>query len=140
MKMPNLSVILGILLVITVVIAGYFYSQYRSLAQNPQKIAQEETAALIERVGQLIVLPQGETPTVATVNDPDKLKDQQFFANAKEGFKVLIYTNAKKAILYDPVNHKIVEVAPLNIGNSAAQPSTGTIEQPSTETNEQPSN
>ncbi|MEK7084254.1 MAG: hypothetical protein AAB932_03410 [Patescibacteria group bacterium] len=29
--------------------------------------------------------------------------------------KVLIYTNAKKVILYDPVNNKIVEVAPLSI-------------------------
>ena len=39
--------------------------------------------------------------------------------NAKVGFKVLIYTQAKKAILYDPGANKIVEVAPVNIGDSA---------------------
>lgn len=102
---------------------GYFYyRQYTALKANPGATAQAETEALVARVSKLIVLPEGETPTVATVQDPEKLKDQAFFVNAKVGFKVLIYTNAKKAILYDPVANKIVEVAPVNIGNQAAAP------------------
>ncbi len=99
-------------------VAYYFYQQYLTVKADPQRVAQDEVAALVARVGRLIVLPEGEMPTVATVNDPEKLKDQPFFANAKAGFKVLIYTNAKKAILYDPVGDKIVEVAPVNIGAS----------------------
>lgn len=67
-------------------------------------------------MGRHIVLPEGETPTVGTVTDPEKLKDQAFFEKAKIGYRVIIYTNAKKAILYDPDSDKIVEVAPLNIG------------------------
>ena len=111
-----------VLVLVLVVLASlgaayYFYKQARELKQNPQKIAEEEVRSVLERVGQLIVLPEGETPTVATVADPEKLKDQAFFAHAKVGYKVLIYTNAKKAILYDPQANKIVEVAPLNIGN-----------------------
>ena len=111
----------------------YFYSRWGSakaqlqrvqaeladVRQNPGKAAKEETQALLRRIGQLIVLPQGEEPTVATVNDPERLKVQPFFALAKQGDKVLIYTNAKKAILYDTGNHKIIEVAPVSFGNQA---------------------
>ena len=73
----------------------------------------------MNRVGKLIVLPEGEQPTVATVSDAESLREQPFFAQAKNGYKVLIYTNARKAILYDPLSNKIVDVAPLNIGETA---------------------
>jgi len=75
---------------------------------------------LVKEVGQLIELPK-ETPTVATITDENKLKDQAFFANAKNGDKVLIFTNSKKAILYRPSLKKIIEVAPINLGQSQTQ-------------------
>lgn len=62
-------------------------------------------------------LPPDEKPTIATVSDLEKLKDQQFFANARIGNKVFIFTQAKKAILYDVENNRIIEVAPLNMGD-----------------------
>ena len=46
--------------------------------------------------------------------NPDLLKNQAFFANAQKGDIVLIYANAKKAILYDPVGNKIVDTAPIS--------------------------
>lgn len=117
LKKYSLLILIGFVL-----IAGgsayYFYKQYSALKRDPQVLVKKEAAALVEKVGRLIVLPQGEEPTVATVSDPEKLRNQPFFANAKAGYKVLIYTNAKKAILYDPILNKIVEVAPLNIGNN----------------------
>ncbi len=76
---------------------------------------QNEITDIVARVGELIVLPEGEEPTIATVTDPEKLRDQVFFANAKEGDVVLIYTGAQKAYLYDPKADKLVEVAPLTI-------------------------
>jgi len=127
-KTKKIAIIIIVLLILALSGSTYYlYSQSKQLKQeittlknNPQIKAQEETKDLIARVARLIVLPEGEEPTVATVSDPEKLKDQPFFAKAKKGDNVLIYTNAKKAILYDPVNNKIVEVAPLNIGNAAA--------------------
>ena len=103
--------------------AYYFYKQY--VALKPHKPG-EETAMIIAAVGRLIVLPANEQPTIATVSDPERLKDQPFFANAKTGDKVLIYALAKKAILYDPEEDKIVEVAPLdlNTGKTSAKSTT----------------
>ena len=66
-------------------------------------------------VSKLMVLPTDETPTMATVSDPEKLKNQAFFVNAKVGDKVLIYTKARKAILFSPSQNKIIEVSPLNV-------------------------
>ncbi len=97
-------------------VAIYFYFQTVK-SSDPQKITQQEIERMVSRVGALIILPEGEQPTIATVTDKEKLKDQSFFANAKNGDKVLIYTGARKAILYSPTQNKIIEVAPLNIGN-----------------------
>jgi hypothetical protein len=107
------AVLIAFLAVIA--IAAYLYRQNLEL-KNPELAAKKETQEIVALVGRLMVLPEEETPTVATVTDPEKLKDQVFFANAKKGDKVLIYTQAKKAILYDPAQDKIIEVAPLNIG------------------------
>ena len=117
------------LFVVAVVFAVYSYTQLAELRGDPQRVAEKEVEELVNRVGKLIVLPQGEQPTLATVSDVESLREQPFFAQAKNGDKVLIYTNARKVILYDPVKNKIVEVAPLNIGETAADESE---EQPET--------
>lgn len=114
------SIVLVILFLLVVAAAGaavYFYQQLSELKQDPQKVAQEEVQSVVEKVSKIMVLPEGEQPTLATVAAPERLKDQPFFAKAKVGDKVLLYASARKAILYDPVANKIVEVAPINIGN-----------------------
>ena len=116
-KSSKLPIVLGILLVFAALTALYYYRQFTNLRKNPQQVAQQETADIVRLVSKHIVLPEGEDPTLATVTDAEKLKDQPFFAHAKIGDKVLIYTNARKAILYNPQSDKLVEVAPLNIGN-----------------------
>jgi hypothetical protein len=72
-----------------------------------------EASVLVEKVGKHMFLPTNEIPSLATVTDPKKLQAQSFFADAKKGDKVLIYSEAKKAILYDPVADKIVTIAPI---------------------------
>lgn len=121
--------------VIAVVFGAYFYYQWSLLKQDPQAVAQQEVTALVAQVGKLIVLPTGEEPTIATVSDPTALKDQPFFAQAQKGDKVLIYTTAKKAILYSPTLNKIVEVAPLNIGASQKAVTTPTTDTTTKKTN-----
>lgn len=116
-------IIPAILIVIAAGAAVYFYLQYQNIKKqltDPTKSAQVATREIIEKVGKLIELPTDEEPTVATISDKEKLKDQPFFAKAKNGDKVLIFANAKKAILYDPVANKIIDVAPVNIGSASA--------------------
>lgn len=108
------------LVVLCVLITAFAFSYYKEaseLRENPQKVAQEEIADIVAKVNRHMILPENETPTAATVADPDVLKkNQPFFNNAKTGDRVLIYANALKAILYNPETDKIVEVAPLSIG------------------------
>ncbi|MEO5928185.1 MAG: hypothetical protein ABIO72_05680 [Patescibacteria group bacterium] len=121
-KLPVLIFwIVGIALFTAVAGAGYLYYQndktqkeLAALKDHPQQLTKEKTDDLLAEVSKVIVLPMDETPTIATVFDLERLKDQPFFANAKIGDKVLIYSKAKKAILYDVEAHKVVEVAPLN--------------------------
>lgn len=76
-------------------------------------VAERERVEVLAKVGAHIVLPKDEVPTLATVSDPEQLKKYPFFSNAEKGDKVLIYSLAKKAILYRPIGDKIVEIAPI---------------------------
>jgi hypothetical protein len=86
---------------------------------NPQEASQREAESLAAEVSKFLVLPTDEVPTIATVVDPQALKAQAFFADAKKGDQVLIYGKAQKAVLYDPVAKKVINVAPVNIGGGA---------------------
>jgi hypothetical protein len=115
------TVIVIVLATITLLSAGaavYFYLRFQNLSKNPALLANDENKTLLGRVGKLMILPLNETPTIATVTDLAPLKGQPFFANAKIGDKVIIYNTAKRAILYDPKDDKIIEVAPLNTNSS----------------------
>lgn len=109
--------LLTVLVIALTATSIYFYQRSRRISVGSVG-SDSDTKVLIAEVGKLMFLPENETPTVATVSDPSKLKDQSFFVDAKEGDKVLIYTNAKKAILYDPSAKKIVNVAPINLGTN----------------------
>ena len=140
LKLPaipqKLLIILGIvfILVLACIPSYYFYSQYQKsqkLLQDPTLATKEEVKAIIAKVSKLIDLPGTEEPTIATVSDKEKIKDQAFFQKAENGDKVLIYTKERKAILFRPSLNKIIEVAPINLGqpqeNSPTVTTTATI-------------
>ncbi len=108
--------VLGMLLCIALAIAGYFYYQYRHSAQVADA---KEIADLSQEIGQFMILPEGETPTLATVTDREKLAEQPFFQKAENGDKVLIYSQNGRAILYRPSQKKIVDVTSVNVNTPA---------------------
>jgi hypothetical protein len=91
----------------------YYYIQYKNV-KNEQVNKEKEIKKLVTQVGKLILLPQDESPTVATVIDKDKLKNEAFFQKSENQDKVLIYTKWQKAILYRPSINLIINVAPIN--------------------------
>jgi C4-dicarboxylate-specific signal transduction histidine kinase len=126
-----LWLVIAILFIAAVGTAAYYVKRYhdsqqqvKKLSSNSQQAAQDQNQQLINKIGKLTPLPTGETPTIATVTDITKLKDQPFFANAVNGDKVLIYTQAKKAYLYRPSTNKLINIAPVNLG--ATTPATQT--------------
>ncbi len=114
-----LAIIIGVLLLVFTV---KFYmdlreakNELKQIQNDPNAKAKEESQKVVDQVGQLVELPVGEEPTVATVTDPTKLADQEFFANSKAGDKVLIYQEAQRAILFRPDTNKVIEIAPLTL-------------------------
>ena len=117
----RMTVTLLAALIIVTGLAGYFWYQGRN-SNNISQIHDKnlnEAQKLVAEISKLLILPTDEGPTVATVTDLNALKGQPFFVHAKIGDKVLIYSKAKKAILYNPVAKKIVEVAPINLGDQS---------------------
>ena len=122
------KVLIGVLALFLIIVAaggGYLFYNYQSsqselqkLKENPQTVARQEIKEVSAKIGALMELPKNEEPTLATVTDIEKLKNQQFFSQAVNGDKVLIYTQSSKAILYRPETNKIIEVASVNLGQN----------------------
>ena len=117
----------GVIVVAALVPSVYFYAQYQQAQArlaNPNLFATEEVKNYVDQISRLMMLPAGETPILATVQDANKLKNQPFYANAKNDDKVLIYANAKKVILYRPSINKIINVETATLTSTATGSAT----------------
>lgn len=131
----------------SVVAAGmavFFYLQWQraqqaaNLAGDGQTEAamraeQKEIQSIEKQLGGVILLPQGETPTLITVKDKDEIREnKEFFADAQNGDKVLVYQQARKAFLFRPGSKKLINLAPINISpgsdSQEADQATGSSE------------
>lgn len=82
-------------------------------SQNTNVVTQD----LLNKISEITIVPTDEVPTVATITDVSKLKDQVFFSNAENGDKLLVYPRASRAILYRPSTNKVVEAMTVNLEN-----------------------
>lgn len=130
--MDKRPVIIAFIILALLAIGGagtgiYYYSQYQKLSMRT-KDPQVEIKEILGKVGKLIELPLGEEPTVATVQDADQIRDQPFFAKAQNGYRVILYTNAKLAILFDEQANKLINVGSISVGTPSAAQVTPTPE------------
>lgn len=108
-----IAVIMGSLLVVKLKPELIGLSKSGAQSTDPKAI-EKENEKTIQMVSDIILLPEGEEPTIAEITDLSKAKTQDFFKNAELGDKVLVYTLAKKAFLYRPSTHRIIEVGVVN--------------------------
>ncbi len=125
--MEKKSVIIAFVVLSLLAIGGssagiYYYAQYKRLSMRSADPT-IEVKDILAKVGKLIELPEGEEPTVATVQDAEKIKAQPFFAKAQNGQRVILFSNAKLAILFDEKANKLINVGTINLSTpSAVQP------------------
>lgn len=127
-KVFSLTSVFLLLAVFGGIVSRQLYTENQSLKKeiatlksDPQVKANEEAKELVKKLAALVVLPEGEDPVIATVTDKDKLKEQAVFAKAENGDRLVIYSNAKKAYLYDPKENKVRDIIPVNIGENVGQ-------------------
>jgi hypothetical protein len=128
----TIIIVLTLLVLAAAGVAGYLYWQNQQLANEvaTAKMSETDRAAQVKaKVAKLIDLPSDETPTLAAVTDKEKLKDQPFFKDAKNGDQILIFPQAKKAIIYRESENRLINVGPIAItSDQAATPATETEE------------
>lgn len=68
-----------------------------------------------KEVAAIIGISEEDKPYLATVSDPDALREQPFFAEVSREDKVLIYPNLQKVILYNPRTKKIINTSSIRV-------------------------
>ena len=128
------KVVIAILVVALAVVLYAYYSGYAlPFAKNvqPQQLTAEQQKELevkieqyLTEAGQLIMLPK-EKPQVLTINDASALsKEQAFYKGSEDGDIVLVFMEAKKAIIYSPDRKVIVNAGPVYLNEEAATTTT----------------
>jgi len=119
--------VLGILVGASTLFVWNYYN-IKNPAKVANQMAQAQIKELVAKVGKLIVLPTGEDPVVATINDAASLvKEQVFYKGAKNGDIVMVYQKAAKAIVYSPDRNIIVNVGPVVLQNQQPAPVSTTV-------------
>lgn len=139
-KSKVLIILFTLIVLVLAGIAAWSFYQYLdaqkqiaklSTIEGQQKLAQKEVDQLLTQVKKHMVLPEKEKPTIATVTDVNALKkNQPFFEKAQNGDKVIVYVQARKAIIYSPQKDVIVNVGAVAVeetGNTANGDQTSSV-------------
>ena len=88
---------------------GTIYKSQMLAKQKARATAEQQT---IDKIAKLLRLPN-ETPIFMTVFDEKDFENNNLFRKVKTGDIVLVYLNAKEAVIYRPSTNQVVEVLPV---------------------------
>jgi hypothetical protein len=99
-------VVLAVLCAAAMGCAVFFFFQYQGALQNTQAKQQQQ---LLERLGATVILPT-ETPLFLSISDKSKLSNTTLAARVDNGDTLIVYSQAKRLIVYRPAAQKIVDM------------------------------
>lgn len=115
---------MAVVFLVALAIGGGAYRQFASpqlpvIDSLTKPKDQADISSIVNMIRQSVEIPSNETPTVATVTDQDKVRSQPFFASAQTGDKIVVFAQAKKAVLFRPSSGKIINIITLSDNRSA---------------------
>ncbi len=85
---------------------------YKNEMANKNKAQAKEEQQTIDKIAKLLRLPN-ETPIFTTVYNEKDFENNNLFRVVKKGDKILLFINAKQAIIYRPSTNQVIEVLPV---------------------------
>lgn len=123
-KNKKIQIALGALCLLALVgtVSYYYYLHKNPLPQDPTIIYAKKVKAMTDQVSKYTALPTDEEPVIATISDKKVLPNEQFFKNAEDGDKILLYKKHKEAILFRPSTEKVITIAALDFRDVTPTP------------------
>lgn len=95
---------------------GYEYNKVKGelddLSSSPLVQEEKLVTETLEKLAKHAILPEGQLPSIAEIQDVDTLKEGNlFYADAKNGNLLIVYQT--KAFIYDTENDLIVNIGPV---------------------------
>ncbi len=97
--------------------AAYFYREYQSVKSDPasaiEQKNQAETGDVLNALARVLLIDTTTQPTVARVEDPEKLKsgNPEFYRDVQKGDYIILFPN--RAIIFRLSENKVINVAPI---------------------------
>ena len=123
------SMLFGVIALLAVVAAGFFFLQYQNERSNSPEATAERNQALsndiVGQLGAVLLLDEEAEPTVATIDDANSLREANadFYENAQDGDYLILYP--QRAIIFRDTEDRVVNIAPIiSTGNNATPAET----------------
>lgn len=94
--------------------------QLEEVKNSSQQSGDQEADEVLGKVNSLITIPLDPRPSVAKINDIDRLKEANAFFGIAENGDYLILTGSR-AILFDPDRNIILDVAPFQVNSASSE-------------------
>lgn len=85
---------------------------YKNQMASKKKAVEKEEQQTVNKIAKLLRLPN-EKPIFTTVYNEKDFENNNLFRVVKKGDKILLYINAKQAIIYRPSTNQVIEVLPV---------------------------
>jgi hypothetical protein len=103
-----------LLVVVAVVIAVSVIYFINNGSGNSNSNNSGSDTDILTRLSAVMILPEGEKPSISTVTDAEGLKNgATFYRDAENGDKILVYAQSGKIIIYREADDLIVNVGPI---------------------------